>query len=121
MELSEALRQVAEGIEKVANVKAAFGEPYEQAGMTIIPVAAVTARGGGGGGEKPEGEAGCGRGSGGGLGMRVESRPVGYIRVMGGVAGFEPIVDSTALWQRVALFGGLALVFLFWNVGRRRR
>jgi uncharacterized spore protein YtfJ len=122
VELNEAIRQATEQIEKVANVRAAFGEPYEQAGATIIPVAAVMARGCGGGhwGERPVGEAARGPGRGGGLGMRVESRPVGFIRVAGGEACFEPVFDATLLWKRVTLFGGLALLLLLWGFGRRK-
>lgn len=122
MELNEAIKQATEQIEKVANVRAAFGEPYEQAGATIIPVAAVVARGcGGGGWQRPEGEAAArGPGRGGGLGMKVESRPVGFIRVVGGEASFEPVFDATLLWKRVTLFGGLALMLLLWGIGRRR-
>jgi hypothetical protein len=44
---------------------------------------------------------------------------VGYIRVTGGLASFEPITDSTLLWRRAALYGGLALMLLLWGLRRR--
>ncbi len=121
MELKEAVAEIAEKIEKVASVKAAFGEPYQQGETMIIPVAAVTLRGGGGGGfgEQPEGRPStCGPGGGGGLGLRAESRPVGYIRVLAGQAHFEPVFDASMLWNRLALFGGLAFALFMWGAGR---
>jgi uncharacterized spore protein YtfJ len=117
VDFNEVLRQVVGKVGEARGARAAFGEPYEQAGTMIIPVAAVTAKGGGGGGvgEQPGGRPSVN----GGLGLRVESRPVGYIRVTGGLASFEPITDSTLLWRRVALFGGLALLLLLWGLRRR--
>jgi len=120
MDFNEVLRQVVERVGGQAGVRAVFGEPYEQAGAAIIPVAAVSMRGGGGGGfgQRPEGAPG--QGGGGGLGLKVESRPVGYIRVSGGEACFEPVVDATR-WQKAALLAGLALFGLLWGLGARLR
>jgi len=116
------LRQVVERVGEKAGARASFGEPYEQAGTMIIPVAALKMRGGGGGGfgERPEGTPTArGQGGGGGLGLKVESRPVGYIRVTGGLASFEPIIDSALLWWRAAMFAGLGLFLVLWRLSRR--
>jgi uncharacterized spore protein YtfJ len=123
MQLDAVMHDLAERIEKAASVKAAFGEPYQDGGLTVIPVASVTARIGGGGGFGAGPKAGAAeqqQGGGGGLGVKVESRPVGFIKVASGEASFEPILDATALWGKVALFGGIALVLAFWAMTRRR-
>lgn len=122
MELNDLMRQLVHEIGQAASVKAVFGEPVQQGETAVIPVAAVRLRGGGGGGfgQRPE-EAPRehGQGGGAGMGLKVESRPVGYIRVTSGLASFEPIVDVSALWRQAALFAGLAGLLLLWGLRRR--
>lgn len=89
------MASVIERLGGTAHVGAAFGEPVERDGMTIIPVARVSwlATGGGGSGTK-EMEDQSGEG-GGGIG-RSSSRPVGFIRISGGDAEFVRIPDPSA-------------------------
>ena len=99
---------------------AVFGEPTTENGVTIIPVAEVTAGFGFGTGraaarradEKSEAEtevADRGTGSGGGAGGRAAPR--GYIRITPDGVKYRPITDDT----RIAMAGiALAAWAVFW-------
>jgi uncharacterized spore protein YtfJ len=82
MEVKELLRDVAEKIERTANVKAVFGEPIGEGNEMVIPVARVGVRAGGGGGsgDSSTGPGPKGKGNGIGLGMKIDAAPVGYIK-----------------------------------------
>jgi uncharacterized spore protein YtfJ len=96
--VSDLLASVRESIEQGANARAVFGEPQKEDGVTVIPVAKVSVRGGGGGGmgDMPE-EGKHRRGRGLGMGMMIQTKPVGFIRIMNGEAEFVPIMDRTKL------------------------
>ena len=84
-----------------ARASAAFGDPVEQGGVTVVPVAKTTwGFGGGSGGE------GVNTGSGGGGGGVVT--PLGFIEVRSGEARFVPIHDLRVTPQRLVLAAGLA-------------
>lgn len=109
------MANVIERLGGTAHVGAAFGEPIERDGLTIIPVARVSwlATGGGGSGSKQmEDESGEG---GGGIG-RTSSRPVGFIRISGGEAEFVRIPDPSAPVPMI-----LASGFVAWMVLRALR
>ncbi len=100
-------------IHERATVKTVFGEPYQVAGRTIIPVAKVSfgfGFGGGrgdakdGGGEKsgPGGAGGCGGG-------RVSVRPVAVLEVGPDGTKVKPIVD-------VARLAAAGMMLVAWNV-----
>ncbi len=82
-------------------VKRVFGEPYENNGATIFPVAKVSGGAGGGGGQGPSGE---GEGSGGGFGMGA--RPVGVFVVRDGDVTWRPALDV----NRVVLGGQVVAI-----------
>jgi uncharacterized spore protein YtfJ len=92
-----------------ARVSAVFGDPVEQAGVTVIPVA--KARWGFGGGSGGEGE---NQGSGGGGGALVS--PIGFIEVRQGEARFVPIRDL----RTTALQLAAATCLLGWMMRGRR-
>ena len=124
MNPTELIASVKEGIEKTANVKAVFGEPYTTAeGMTIIPVATVKYAAGGGSGNgtgrmrhsrDSEEEGG---GSGIGLGLRVTSTPLGYIEIRDDEARFVDITDKTKMMLGGVVVLGLALITMAKVIG----
>lgn len=118
------IAEVAEKLGKTADVKAAFGDPVEVEGVTIIPVASVSCKGAGGGGKGAH-EEGAGhqedaeedtgpacKGAGGGGGINVFSQPVGYIEVSDGRARFVEIVDKTKLISKMIPIAGIAMGML---------
>lgn len=90
MDIETIATQIAQIIQKEANVNAIFGEPRKLDEHVIIPVARVeiSLAGGGGGGtgpaSKPEGEESSAAskvgGTGGGGGLDIKVRPLGFIR-----------------------------------------
>lgn len=109
MEPKEMMQDLANKIERTANVKAAFGEPVGQ--DQVIPVARVSVRGGGGGGagdmaegEKPR------RGKGLGLGMQIVTAPVGYIKRGANGAEFVPVVDRNRAILAGAVVASIGLL-----------
>ncbi len=96
------LAQVADRIGQHAGATAVFGEPVEQEGRTVIPVAQVAIGAGAGGGTSEgigaeeqagsdeEGAAGM-VGGGAGAGGGALSRPLGYIEVSAEGARFVPL------------------------------
>jgi uncharacterized spore protein YtfJ len=85
---------------EAATVRRAFGEPIEQNGSIVIPVARVA--GGGGGGEG--GRSDADQGSGGGFGLRVS--PSGVFVIRDGSVNWQPAFDL----NRVILGGQVVAV-----------
>jgi len=83
------LTEMIEHAQNAATVKRVFGEPIQQDGVTVIPVARV-AGGGGGGQGKQEGER-PGEGQGGGFG--VGAVPAGTYVIKGGDVRWVPAID----------------------------
>ncbi len=131
MNAAQLLGRIAENL----SVRRAFGEPYEQGGLFVIPVALVAGGGGGGGGEgfgypagrpsshddlpndssgaKGEGTSpNLSSGSGGGFGGVVV--PLGVYVVNG-----EEVRWISAINETLAMLAGLIVVRLL--VRRRRR
>ena len=97
--VEEVLQRVGGTIGDKAKVSTVFGEPVEQEGITVIPVAkARFGFGGGGGAGGPKGAEGSGGGGGGGAMVT----PVGYIEVRPGSATFRRIANPTDLVAVVA-------------------
>jgi len=97
MEVQDVIAQARDAL----TVKRVFGEPYEQDGVTVIPVARVQGGAGGGGGEGPDGQ---GRGSGSGFGL--SARPVGAFVIRGDELTWRPAIDVT----RIVLGGQVVAV-----------
>ena len=84
-EVPELLERLAERIGAHAGASAAFGEPVERDGVTVIPVAqSVLGSGAGGGGQLDGPDSGLGAGAG------AVTRPLGYIEITGDGAVFVP-------------------------------
>ena len=94
------LEQVTESIGLQAGARAVFGEPVEQDGRTIIPVAQMIVGAGAGSGETDEAGAGAGAGSG------ALTRPIGFIEIREEETVFVPL-------RRPWLDGGLMVAFSF--------
>jgi uncharacterized spore protein YtfJ len=89
-------------LSEAATVRRAFGEPIEQNGSIVLPVARVA--GGGGGGEGGRSGASEEQGSGGGFGLRVS--PSGVFVIRDGAVSWQPAFDL----NRVILGGQLVAV-----------
>ena len=100
---SEAMRlleQVTESVGLQSGARAVFGEPVEQDGRTIIPVAQMIIGAGAGGGGTDETGPGAGAGSG------ALTRPIGFIEIREDETVFVPL-------RRPWLDGGLMVAFSF--------
>ena len=93
MQASEILTQARDTM----TVKRVFGDPIQQDGVTIVPVAKIAGGGGGGGGESNNGESGSGAGFG------INATPAGVYVIQGGEVRWEPAVDI----NRVIFMGQL--------------
>ncbi|MGH2354527.1 MAG: spore germination protein GerW family protein [Chloroflexota bacterium] len=89
-------------------VKRVFGEPVEQNGVTVIPVAKVMG-GGGGGSSSPAGEA---EGAGAGAGYGLRATPVGAYIIRGEHVTWQPALDL----NRVILGGQIVAVVLLLTI-----
>jgi uncharacterized spore protein YtfJ len=97
--VEELLQRIGNTVGDKARVSTVFGDPVEQEGITVIPVAkARFGFGGGGGGGGPKGEEGSGGGGGGGAAVT----PVGYIEVRPGSAAFRRIPNASDVVAVVA-------------------
>jgi uncharacterized spore protein YtfJ len=99
--------ELLSGARDAMSVRKVFGEPIEQDGLTIIPVAKVA--GGGGGGGDTEGNAGGGFG--------LAGKPAGAYVIKDGDVKWKPAVDPDRVilgWQIVSV---LAL-FVLWRLRR---
>jgi uncharacterized spore protein YtfJ len=109
--MTEVLGRI-DGIKDAITVKRVFGDPYEVAGTTVIPVAAVRGGGGGGGGGGmgPEGEGGPSTGSGAGMGFGIADRPIGVYEVRDGEVVWRPSVDKTKVIVGFQVLAGLTIL-----------
>ncbi len=101
--------ELLSGAREAMSVRRVYGDPIEQDGIVIVPVAAVSGGGGGGGDSEDNG--------GGGFGLRA--RPVGAYVIRDGEVTWKPVIDPSRLtvgWQIVAGIAALA----FWSFARRR-
>ncbi len=114
---SSFLEGLAERVGFHAHARAIFGDPVEQGGVTIIPVAKVRYGFGGGSGSDTS-DAGDGskhdEGSGGGGG--VMASPLGFIEISDGSAEFKRIHDPMSAVPVI-----LASAFAAWVVLRGLR
>jgi uncharacterized spore protein YtfJ len=83
------IERLAELIGAKAGVRAVFGEPVQQGGVTVIPIARVRWGFGGGGGRSDAASNGLASGSGGGGGVAAD--PIGYVEIGSEGATFRPI------------------------------
>jgi uncharacterized spore protein YtfJ len=83
------IERLAELIGAKAGVRTVFGEPVQQGGVTVIPVARVRWGFGGGGGRSEAAADGPASGSGGGGGVAAD--PIGYVEIGSDGAMFRPI------------------------------
>jgi len=118
MEAKELIQEIVDKVQENANVKVVFGEPIQQDGTLIIPVAKVAVYGGGAGGTGPDkrredttepaGKDAAGMG----LGLSIRTVPLGYIEVVDGEAYFQEIVDRTKLMMTGMVLAGLVTLVL---------
>ena len=102
------VQRLAERVGLSARASAVFGEPVEQSGVTVIPVAKASwGFGGGSGGDAVNQGVG---GGGGGV-----TPPIGFIEVRGGGARFVRTHDIRLTALRLAAAAGM------WGWMRRRR
>jgi uncharacterized spore protein YtfJ len=102
------VQEMVAKIQDAATVERVYGEPYEKDGVSVIPAAKLSARGG-------SGAARGGEHSGGGF--RVDAEPVGAYVVRGGEVEWQPVFDLSAVVLRGQLVGMVALLVL-WAVVR---
>jgi len=109
MEVKQLIKEIKENLEKSANTKSIFGDVMKVDDISIIPIGSFTMKGGGGGGfgtmgpkaeaeqeEEGKSDEACAKtGKGGGLGLTVDVKPVGYIKIKDGVAEYVEIIDKT--------------------------
>lgn len=110
------IERLLSGATDSLSVRRCFGEPVEQAGILVIPVAFVAGGGGGGEGEedrpeKPDEEKKGAARSGGGGGFGGVTWPLGVYVVQEGRVRFVPAVDATRIVLAALAFGrGMAKV-----------
>lgn len=102
MKIDEMLQSARDAV----TVKRVFGEPYEKAGVTVIPAASVLGSGGGGGGEDEKGQ------EGGGGGFHIQGRPVGAYVIKGDEVTWVPAIDVARLLAIAGVVTVAALVVL---------
>jgi uncharacterized spore protein YtfJ len=100
------VREVLNHARDAMSVKRVFGDPYEQDGLTVIPVATVMGGAGAGGGSgvgaqpgsaEDEGvEVGAGD-AGYGMGYGLKTTPAGVYVIKGGEVEWKPAVDVNRL------------------------
>jgi uncharacterized spore protein YtfJ len=113
MDAKDIIKDVTEKIQKNANVKAVFGEPYEKENRTVIPVARVSICGCGGSGSRKgkenEENQEKAKGKGMGLGLHVKAEPVGYIEIDDEGAHFEEIIEQKRIIMAKFALGAFAI------------
>jgi uncharacterized spore protein YtfJ len=102
MNAQELMSQVSDAM----HARRVFGEPYQQNGITIIPVAAVRGGWGGGGGQGDNQEAGWGGGGG------LIARPVGAFVIRGDEVSWRPAVDVDRMILVGQIVGAIAMLTL---------
>ncbi|MFD4996364.1 spore germination protein GerW family protein [Streptomyces buecherae] len=118
--LEARLERLADEIGGRVSAAVAYGEPVTAEGVTVIPVAEVSAGFGVGVGSGPGAGAGDGEGMGGGGAL---TRPRGFIEIKDGTATYRPLRRP---WLDVALplaalLAGAAAPSLCRRLARRRR
>jgi len=98
----ELISQISDAMQ----VRRVFGEPYQQNGVIIIPVAAVRGGWGGGGGQRENQEAGWGGGGG------LTARPVGAFVIAGDQVSWRPALDVDRMILVGQIVGAIAVVTL---------
>ena len=99
--------ELLSGARDSMSVRKVFGEPIEEDGLTVIPVAKVA--GGGGGGGDTEGN--------GGGGFGLAAKPAGVYVIKDGEVSWKPSVDPDRImlgWQMVTMFA----LFVWWRIRR---
>lgn len=79
-----------------ASASAVYGDPVDQEGVTVVPVARVRWGFGSGAGMDTDGHGTGEPDIGGGGGGLVSAHPIGFIELRDGEAEFRPIKDPTA-------------------------
>jgi len=100
---------------EVVTVQQVFGEPIQEGGVIVLPVAAVRGGGGGGGGMDPEGKH-----EGGGGGFGLIARPVGAYVIRGDQVEWRPAIDITRLASAGAAVAALAILTIRTAIKKRR-
>lgn len=104
MKTKEIIQLLADKLSADAHVKSVYGEPLQEQGKTIIPIAKIAYGLGAGGAQgkesKEHGEAGGGGGG-------AQARPVGVIEVTAADTRFIPVDD----WKQKAQWIGLGALF----------
>ncbi|MBX5480457.1 MAG: hypothetical protein IRZ16_01215 [Myxococcaceae bacterium] len=114
--------EVIDRIRETYSARRVFGEPIQQNGATVLPVARVRGGGGGGQGENPEQH-----GKGAGTGFGVNAEPVGVYEIRGGEVRWKPAFDVSRIILRqqivmmVALLAVGRVLALKWSGNRSRR
>lgn len=120
------IQQLLAKVGTSAHVRAAFGEPYQVNGKTLIPVARVRMGMGVGGGRgkagkrATEGTEPKAEGEGGGGGGMLGVTPVAVVEVSGDKIRMLPVVDVTRLAVGGMLLAGWA-VFWFTRMAKAVR
>ena len=96
------IKETIESAQRALTVNRVFGEPIQQGGITIIPVARVRGGAGGGEGEGPEGQ-----GEGEGSGFGLSATPMGVFVVRGDQVTWQPAVEVTRV-----IVAGLAVAVM---------
>ncbi|MGH2785550.1 MAG: spore germination protein GerW family protein [Actinomycetota bacterium] len=113
--MSANVNEILARAREVITVQQVFGEPIQQNGVIVVPVAAVRGGGGGGGGPDPETKI-----EGGGGGFGLIARPVGAYVIRGDQVEWKPAVDVTRIVTAGAALAGLALLTLRKAIKKRR-
>jgi uncharacterized spore protein YtfJ len=108
------IMELVERAKDSATVKRVFGDPIQQDGVTVIPVARVVQGGGGGMGRQeaatdPDAAPG-GEGSGGGFGL--SATPAGVFVVKDGDVRWQPAVDV----NRIVIGGQIVAIVLLLTI-----
>ena len=107
MDVNEVMQQTRDAL----TVSRVFGEPHQQNGVTVVPVAVV--RGGGGGGQgEGSGPEGVGTGSGSGGGFGVAAKPAGVYVIEGNDVSWRPAVDVNRLILGMQVVAVTALLLI---------
>lgn len=129
MNVEDLMKSVNESYEKNANVKLVFGEAITKEGITVIPVAKISAKVGEGTSlhinigspvnnakeQKEEGiEQAQKKIEKAGYGIQAKLSPVGYIEIKNGKAEYKPIIDVT----RIATMGICYAAFFVFTMSR---
>lgn len=108
------LQQMVDGVGDALTVRRVFGDPLQENGVTIIPVAKV--RGGAGGGEGAREDEG--QGSGGGFGLTAT--PEGVFVVSGTRVDWKPAVDVNRIVAGAQTVAVVALLMIILKMRARK-